>query len=436
MRFVSTIILTVLFVSMHTYSQSPAELAEIWDKQHVSKIAPSNMRHRDLLPMLDQLKKLGLKVEQVGESYAKRSIHQIEFGKGPLKVFMWSQMHGDEPTATSALVDMFTVLQNNRDKDWVKKIESTVTIRAVPMLNPDGAELYVRRNLQGIDINRDARDLKTPEAQLLKKLRDEWQPAIGFNLHNQNSLTAAGRTSKQAAISFLAVYGDEAKTDTEGHLRNKRLISAMNVALNQFIPGHIGRYDDEWTPSAFGDTFSESGTPVILIETGGLQSKDEMFLVKMNFVAFLTSFVSLADGSERTISAANYDLIPENMGGRIVDVIFRNGTLIDREVEANNVTADFSLVRQRRREQFNTPTNIRRIGDLTGISGLDEYDASGFNVVGRFQPLKQGAAGELLFYKKSRIVDWKSLDIVKEFPPDAIFSVGEWVQGKGVVPKK
>lgn len=436
MRFVSTVILTVLFVSMQTYSQPPAELAEIWDKQHVSKIAPSNMRHRDLLPMLDGLKKIGVKVEQVGASYANRSIHQIEFGKGPLKVIMWSQMHGDEPTATPALIDMFTVLQNNRDKDWVKKIEGTVTIRAVPMINPDGAELYVRRNLQGIDINRDARDLKTPEAQLLKKLRDEWQPAIGFNLHNQNELTAAGRTSKQAAISFLAVYGDEAKTETEGHVRNKRLISVMNAALNQFIPGHIGRYGDEWTPSAFGDTFSESGTPVILIETGGLHSKDEMFLVKMNFVAFLTAFVSLADGSERNVSAANYDLIPENMGGRIVDIIFRNGTLIDREVEVNNVTSDFSLVRQRRRAQFNTPTNIRRIGDLTGISGLDEYDTSGFNVVGRFQSLKPGATGELLFYKKSRTVDWKALDIVKDFPPDAIFSVGEWVQGKGVVPKK
>ena len=72
--------------------------------------------------------------------------------------------------------DMFTVLHANRDKDWVKRIEEKITIRAVPMLNPDGAELFVRRSLQGIDINRDAIDLKTPEAQLLKRLRDEWRP--------------------------------------------------------------------------------------------------------------------------------------------------------------------------------------------------------------------------------------------------------------------
>ena len=76
---------------------------------------------------------------------------------------MWSQMHGDEPTATSALIDMFAFLQKNRDKKWVKKFEETLTIRAVPMLNPDGSELFQRRNLQGIDINRDAQICKRPK---------------------------------------------------------------------------------------------------------------------------------------------------------------------------------------------------------------------------------------------------------------------------------
>jgi hypothetical protein len=61
----------------------------------------------------------------------------------------------------------------------------------------------------------------------------------------------------------------------------------MITALNKFIPGYIGRYDDEYNPRAFGDRISEWGTPVILIETGALHGKDEMFLVKMNFIANL-----------------------------------------------------------------------------------------------------------------------------------------------------
>jgi murein tripeptide amidase MpaA len=146
---------------MNVYTQTAVELAELWDKEHVSNKFPSNVRHRDLQIYLEGLKKLGIKVDEVGRSFANREIYQIEWGKGAKRVFLWSQMHGDEPTATSALIDMFTVLHKNREKEWVKKIESEMTIRAVPMLNPDGAELYVRRNLQGIDINRDALDLAT-----------------------------------------------------------------------------------------------------------------------------------------------------------------------------------------------------------------------------------------------------------------------------------
>ncbi|MFN2392166.1 MAG: M14 family zinc carboxypeptidase, partial [Pyrinomonadaceae bacterium] len=276
MKNVLIIFAAVSIFLMNTYAQTPKDLAQIWEKQHVSKLQPSQVRHKDLQKYLEQLKGFGLKVEEVGRSYANREIYQIEWGKGTTKVFMWSQMHGDEPTATSALIDMFALLQENRDKDWVKKLENTLTIRAVPMLNPDGAELYQRRNLQFIDINRDARALETPEGRLLKKLRDEWSPNIGFNLHNQNSLTTVGNTNKQATISLLAVSGNAEGKSNEGHLRNKRLCTLIVDALNQFIKGHIGRYDDTYNPRAFGDMISAWGTPVILIETGAFHGKDEM----------------------------------------------------------------------------------------------------------------------------------------------------------------
>jgi hypothetical protein len=415
---------------MNTHAQTPAELAELWEREHVTNILPSNVRHKDLKKYLEGLKKLGVKVDEVGRSFANREIYQVEFGKGPLKVFLWSQMHGDEPTATSALIDMFTVLQKNRDKDWVKKIETEVTIRAVPMLNPDGAEFYQRRNLQGIDINRDARDLKTPEANVLKKLRDEWSPHIGFNLHNQNSLTTAGPTNKQAAISFLVVYGDAAKTTSDGHERNKRLVAAMVSAIQPYIPGHIGRYGDEWTPTAFGDNFSAWGTPVILIETGGLHARDEMFLVQMNFIAILTALRHAVDGSEKTMSPANYEMLPPNASGSLFNFIFRNATIIDRGDPERVVTGDIAVNVDRRRAEFVAPAYVRQIGDLYGYTGLAEFDVKDFHVVPRSsKSVRSGDFAELLFYKKSRTVDWRAADLEKEFPPDAIFSLGKWIKG-------
>ena len=428
----SALLLAILFIIflMNTIAQTPAELVEIWEKEHVTTILPSNVRHKDLQKYLEGLKKIGLKVDEVGRSYANREIYQIEFGTGSLKVFLWSQMHGDEPTATSALIDMFTILQTNRDKEWVKKIESTMTIRAVPMLNPDGAEFYQRRNLQGIDINRDAQSLQTPEANLLKKLRDDWSPNIGFNLHNQNSLTTAGRSSKQAAISFLVVYGDAAKTTNEGHERNKRLTSAMIAAIQPYMPGHIGRYGDEWTPTAFGDNFSAWGTPVILIETGALYGKDEMFLVKMNFTAILTALKSAADGSEKNFSPVNYETLPENSSGSLYYFIFRNATIIDRTKPDAVVTGDVGINVDRRRAEFVAPAYVRQIGNLSSYTGLTEFNAADYRVVSRnSSSLKTGDFAELLFYKKSRVVDWKAPDLEKQFPPDAIFSLGKWVKG-------
>ena len=77
-------------------------------------------------------------------------------GRGPFKVLLWSQMHGDEPTATSALFDLFEYLYRHRAEDPAARILDALTLHAVPMLNPDGAEKFTRRNAQGIDVNRDA----------------------------------------------------------------------------------------------------------------------------------------------------------------------------------------------------------------------------------------------------------------------------------------
>jgi len=426
--------LSILLVSTKTHAQTPKDLADIWEKQHITKMFPSNVRHKDLKNYLEELKKLEIKVEEVGRSFASREIYQMEWGRGATKIFMWSQMHGDEPTATSALIDMFAFLQKNRDKKWVKKLEETLTIRAVPMLNPDGAELFQRKNLQSIDINRDASNLQTPEAQLLKRLRDAWQPHIGFNLHNQNSLTTVSGSTNQAAISFLVVEGNPEfrNINSEGNERNKRLTAAMILALQNFIRGNIGRYVDAYNPLAFGDKFSDWGTPVILIETGALYGKDEMFLVKMNFIAFLTALNSLVDGSEKILSPVNYEFLPNNSSGSLFNFIFRRANIVDTSGEILQIqVSDVAVNTPRRRAGEFTMGTVQTTGSLLNYRGLEEFDASEFYLVPRFgaTSVRAGALGEFLFYRKDRQIDWKATDLEKQFPPDAVFSGGKWLKG-------
>jgi hypothetical protein len=67
---------------------------------------------------------------------------------------------------------------------------------------------------------------------------------------------------------------------------------------------------------------------------------------------------------------------------------------------------------------------------------LSEFDASEYFVVARnSSTIKPGDFAELLFYKKSRRIDWKAEDLEKQFPPDAIFSLGKWVKGELAISK-
>lgn len=432
MRIVKTL-LALIVIGLMIYSinaQTPQELSDIWDKQHISTMPASQVRHADLKKYLDQLKQAGLPVTQIGFSFESRDIYMSEWGKGPMKILMWSQMHGDEPTATSALMDMFHFLQKNRELKWVADLEKSVTIRIIPMLNPDGTEKFQRRNAQSIDVNRDAQDLATPEGRLLKKVRDEWQPEIGFNLHNQNSLTAAGRTNRQATMSFLAVLGNAENKVSPASDRSRRLCVVMMNSVWKYLSGHIGRYDDTYNPLAFGDRMSEWGTATVLVETGARHGKDEMFLIKMNFIAYLSVLNSLATGSEKNVSMDTYALIPENRSGHLFNFMFRGADVVDRNT-GRSVKGDVAVNASRRRAGEEAPHSVQQFGDLNKFFGLDEVDVSNYYLAPiNMSPIAPGSPAGFLFYKKDRAqnLDWTSIDLQIKSPPDGIFDKGKWVK--------
>lgn len=431
----------ILFTSVSSVAQTPRELFAEWKRQRITSLDPALVKHAELKKYLSELRALGVPVTEVGRSLAGREIFQMEFGRGPLKVFMWSQMHGDEPTATSTLVDLFAYLRRNRGLSWVKSVEEKITLRAVPMLNPDGAELYRRRNLQAIDINRDARALSTPEGRLLKRLRDEWRPDIGFNLHNQNPRTAVGDTGKQATISLLAVVSDASGTNTPGRVRNKKLCAVMFEALAPFIYGHVGRYDDSFNPRAFGDNISQWGTPVILIETGALKGMSGHDLAGLNFVALSAALKALADGSVEEANPAVYDALRMNEGGTIYDLLIRGGTVVGRAPEGNArpepFAADLAVNVERGRGDGAAPrrASVQDVGDLSVYVGLEEVDARGYYVVVMGGDLSVGAEAALLFYRKEKSagINWDAPDIETRFPPEAVFRGGNWVR-RGELP--
>ncbi len=317
-----------------------------------------------------------------GVSSEGRPILVLAAGSGPEKVLLWSQMHGDEPTATCALVDLLSHLVATRTDPATEQLLSRLTLLVLPMLNPDGAVRNDRRNAQGIDINRDAVELQTPEGRFLKGVRDRFAPAAGFNLHNQGALVTAGPGGPQSALAVLAVPGAESEADGPAVARKKGLAAVMARAAEPFGPGRVARYDMSYTQRAFGDSMSRWGTPTVLLETGGWDGPGEAErLVRLNFTVLLSALHALARGKE-ALAAPAYDLLPFNVRGRLVDLVLRDATVHGGR-GLPPFHADVAFVRARAfagEAQRLAATAVTGVGDLDHLLGLTEVDAAGLVV--------------------------------------------------------
>jgi len=372
-----------------TTSVTPQDLAQTWAAERVSPEAPPLVTHADVVNRLEALVAQTpdlFSVEQIGESVEGRSINHVQVGSGPMRVLLWSQMHGDEPTATSALFDVFEYLRRHRDDPPVRRILSQLTLHVVPMLNPDGAERYQRRNAQSIDINRDALRLQTPEGRALKALRDKFEPKIGFNLHNQGWGTAIGTPPKPASISLLSVAYDEKRSENEGRVLTKKLSAVIRDALVPFASGQIGRYDDSFEIRAFGDNITLWGTPVVLIETGPWPAQDpDTHLIRLNFVALVSALDALATGGVHKADPERYESLPMNESG-LLYVLIRNATVING-AGIPPYLADIGISGNRRvrvvdgKREMTVAQNISDMGDLRKSGALRTIDATGMTAV-------------------------------------------------------
>lgn len=269
-------------------------------------------------------------VETVGQSALGRDIRLLSIGRGATSILLWSQMHGDEPTATPALLDLADFLARHKAQPDVARILDRFTLRMIPMLNPDGAALYERRNAQGIDINRDALMLATPEGRLLKSMRDRFSPVLGFNLHDQGRRTTVGGTGVLSSISLLAVAGDEAGTMTPGRLRAKKAASRIVKTLAPFLEGGIARYDEDWNPRAFGDNITAWGSPVVLIESGGFpKGRGFRDLTRLNFVALVSTLDGLAGNDLVDETPDAYDTLLRNRSDAWADVAITGASILE-----------------------------------------------------------------------------------------------------------
>jgi hypothetical protein len=313
------------------------------------------------------------RTEEIGRSMNGRAIRAITYGSGPTSVLLWSQMHGDESTASMALADIFAFLAASDASPVRQRLRDSLTITFVPMLNPDGAELFQRQNAAGIDVNRDARELATPEARALKGIRDRLTPDFGFNLHDQNARTRAGRNGQQVAIALLAPAFDASRSYDSVRARARLVAAGIARTLAAEIPGRIAGYDDTFNPRAFGDLIQQWGTSTVLIESGALPDDPEKQRLRaVTGAAILSALDAIATMSYRAEDTTSYEMLPRNTGGA-ADVLVLGGRLVLPGHPP--LRADIALNYDE--PVARTGPRVRDVGDLAEMVALDTINATG-----------------------------------------------------------
>ena len=367
--------------SMTTFIQSATqniarELFDSYDSFKAAEITSCRITHADLLKWLRSFKDQNLFTKlPLGTSGEGRTISLYSIGNGPTKVMLWSQMHGDEPTATMALVDIFNFFTKHPDHVVTKTIQEKLTLLIIPMLNPDGAERFTRRTAQLIDMNRDALALETPEARILKETYNKYQPEYVFNLHDQDPRLTVGTTKKITALALLAPSTDESRTDNPVRVKSKKVASTFAQILNLFIQDHLAKWDDTFEPRAFGDNIQKWGTSTVLIESGGWKGDPNKFFIrKLNCVALLTTLCTIATNEIEHVSTEVYEQIPFNMKLGC-DHIIRNALLQTTNQTAPvrvDVGINFELRKSITSDVLEKIATIVEIGDLSTFTALEE----------------------------------------------------------------
>jgi len=111
---------------------SPTDLVTLYDAVRVAGLEDRTFDHATYWGVMAPYLNGPIGSEVIGQSAEGRDIRQLTFGSGPVTVLLWSQMHGDESTASMALVDIVRFFHDQPDHPLAKRIAQGATIHVCP----------------------------------------------------------------------------------------------------------------------------------------------------------------------------------------------------------------------------------------------------------------------------------------------------------------
>lgn len=368
-------------------NHSKLNLFQLLNEYRVKDLDHLQLKPEHLQNEIQRLRNQGnVKHRVIGESFLKQDIHCFTLGYGSIVITMWSQMHGDESTASAAVFDFINVLLRSKQASEANLHSSEVlcqnweeqfTIHICPMLNPDGANFSKRFNAQGIDINRDALALQSPEGNILNTLIEETKPHYAFNLHDQDPYYRCGHNAKPVTMAFLAPAYNEQKELNHPRQSAMHLIAEISKFLQVELNGQIAKYDDTFSERSFGDQIAAKGVSTILIESGYFVADETRQIARSaNLVALVKSLSILAEQSSLFDDKGEYSVprvyaeLPPNIENTWCDLLIKN-----LHFKEQHYSADVAI---RKPTRYSNEWIVYDLGDLRDFAGEVEFDASEF----------------------------------------------------------
>jgi hypothetical protein len=222
------ILLLILFLIPLFPQQTPLE------KNNYQKLT-SYEELTDFIYQLDSLSDV-LKVEIIGKSVEGRNLYALKFSNSifgedtsKIKVLIFAQQHGDEQSGKEGALLLSSELLKPENIYLFEKIDFVL----IPQMNPDGSEINVRQNANGMDLNRNHLILTEPETIALHKLFDEYLFEATMDVHEYYSFT-----EDYLKYGYIKYFDEQIGTLTNPNI-SERIRNFSNEEYLPFIKSYL-----------------------------------------------------------------------------------------------------------------------------------------------------------------------------------------------------
>ncbi|HUV04370.1 MAG TPA: M14 family zinc carboxypeptidase [Armatimonadota bacterium] len=219
------------------------------------------------------------------------------------RLFIICRQHGDEPASTEAMLNLIEDLAFAAD-ERTADLMSKVSFFVVPMVNPDGAGRYQRRNANKADLNRDWLTLGQPETRCVRAAIDAIAPDVLIDQHelgpgaNRTDFVETAGTASGASADVVSECL-ELQRLVIGMLRTHD----MGVVSYQTGENHLPRLAHRYFPI-------HGNTTTLLFETrqSGMREYQLQYRMRLHIVGTMTVAKYLAgQGDELRQRIAQHD---------------------------------------------------------------------------------------------------------------------------------